>query len=251
MSTFPARNAPGNATIGKHSISNSRDFPSRMCSTSPARRRWTCSTPFPPCIASSRRSARWGSDTSGSASRPPRSPAARPQRIKLAGELSRISTGRTLYILDEPTTGLHFADVRMLLNVLGQLADKGNTVIVIEHNMDVIKFADHIIDLGPEGGDRGGRIVATGSPEEIAEIPIPIRDSICGKRWEMSRNRGKSTAEQPLERRKRGMKRPEIPDGERTTRTPATVRANPGCRRACRRNAGSRGNIARNRPRGF
>jgi len=90
------------------------------------------------------------------------------QRIKLAGELSRISTGRTLYILDEPTTGLHFADVRMLLDVLGKLADKGNTVIVIEHNMDVIKFADHIIDLGPEGGDRGGRIVVTGSPEEIA-----------------------------------------------------------------------------------
>jgi excinuclease ABC subunit A len=90
------------------------------------------------------------------------------QRIKLAAELSRVSTGRTLYILDEPTTGLHFADVRMLLDVLGRLVDVGNTVIVIEHNMDVIKFADHIIDLGPEGGDRGGRIIAEGTPEEIA-----------------------------------------------------------------------------------
>lgn len=91
------------------------------------------------------------------------------QRIKLASELSRVSTGRTLYILDEPTTGLHFADVGMLLGVLARLVDKGNTVIVIEHNMDVIKYADHIIDLGPEGGDRGGRIVAEGTPEEIAE----------------------------------------------------------------------------------
>jgi excinuclease ABC subunit A len=91
------------------------------------------------------------------------------QRIKLASELSRVSTGRTLYILDEPTTGLHFADVGMLLGVLARLVDKGNTVIVIEHNMDVIKYADHIIDLGPEGGDRGGWIVAEGTPEEIAE----------------------------------------------------------------------------------
>jgi len=90
------------------------------------------------------------------------------QRIKLASELSRVSTGRTIYILDEPTTGLHFADVSMLLNVLGRLVDKGNTVIVIEHNMDVIKSADYIIDLGPEGGDHGGEVVATGTPEEIA-----------------------------------------------------------------------------------
>ena len=90
------------------------------------------------------------------------------QRIKLSSELSRVSTGRTLYILDEPTTGLHFADVSMLLDVLGRLVDKGNTVIVIEHNMDVIKTADHIIDLGPEGGDRGGEVVATGTPEEVS-----------------------------------------------------------------------------------
>ena len=90
------------------------------------------------------------------------------QRIKLASELSRVSTGQTIYILDEPTTGLHFADVSMLLNVLGRLVDNGNTVIVIEHNMDVIKSADYIIDLGPDGGDRGGEVVATGTPDEIA-----------------------------------------------------------------------------------
>ncbi|MBR2736688.1 MAG: excinuclease ABC subunit UvrA, partial [Firmicutes bacterium] len=90
------------------------------------------------------------------------------QRIKLAAELSRKMTGRTLYILDEPTTGLHFADVDRLLDVLQRLVDAGNTVLVIEHNLDVIKCADHIIDLGPEGGDRGGRIVAAGTPEEIA-----------------------------------------------------------------------------------
>ncbi len=90
------------------------------------------------------------------------------QRVKLAAELSRRATGRTLYILDEPTTGLHFADIKKLLQVLQRLVDAGNTVIVIEHNLDVIKTADYIIDLGPEGGDRGGRVVATGTPEEVA-----------------------------------------------------------------------------------
>ncbi len=91
------------------------------------------------------------------------------QRVKLATELSKRSTGKTLYILDEPTTGLHFADVDKLLTVLDKLADGGNTVVVIEHNLDVIKRADHIIDLGPDGGDRGGTIVATGTPEEVAK----------------------------------------------------------------------------------
>jgi excinuclease ABC subunit A len=92
------------------------------------------------------------------------------QRIKLAKELARRATGRTLYILDEPTTGLHFDDIKRLLAVLGRLADAGNTIIVIEHNLDVIKTADYLIDLGPEGGDRGGQIVAKGSPEEVASV---------------------------------------------------------------------------------
>lgn len=92
------------------------------------------------------------------------------QRVKLAAELSRKDTGKTLYILDEPTTGLHFEDVRVLLEVLNKLVDKGNTVIVIEHNMEVIKMADHIIDLGPEGGESGGSIIATGTPEKISAL---------------------------------------------------------------------------------
>jgi excinuclease ABC subunit A len=90
------------------------------------------------------------------------------QRVKLAAELQKRSTGRTVYILDEPTTGLHFEDIRKLLKVINGLVDKGNTVIVIEHNLDVIKTADWVIDLGPEGGDGGGQIVSQGSPEEIA-----------------------------------------------------------------------------------
>jgi len=89
------------------------------------------------------------------------------QRVKLATELSKISTGKTLYILDEPTTGLHFEDVRILLNVLNKLVDKGNTVIVVEHNLDVIKMADWIVDLGPGGGEHGGDIIAEGTPEKI------------------------------------------------------------------------------------
>jgi excinuclease ABC subunit A len=93
------------------------------------------------------------------------------QRVKLSSELSRRSTGHTLYVLDEPTTGLHFDDVRKLLNVVSRLVDQGNTVIVIEHNLDVIKSADWIIDLGPEGGDRGGSIVAVGTPEDVAAAP--------------------------------------------------------------------------------
>ncbi len=92
------------------------------------------------------------------------------QRVKLSKELSRRATGKPLYILDEPTTGLHFEDVRKLLEVLHSLVDQGNTVVVIEHNLDVIKTADWIIDIGPEGGDGGGRIIATGTPEEVAEV---------------------------------------------------------------------------------
>lgn len=92
------------------------------------------------------------------------------QRIKLSKELSKRATGRTLYILDEPTTGLHFEDINRLLKVLHTLVEQGNTVVVIEHNLDVIKTADYIIDIGPEGGDGGGRIVAKGTPEEVAKV---------------------------------------------------------------------------------
>ncbi|MDQ7992613.1 MAG: excinuclease ABC subunit A, partial [Propionicimonas sp.] len=93
------------------------------------------------------------------------------QRVKLASELQRRSTGRTIYVLDEPTTGLHFEDIRKLLGVLGRLVDAGNTVVVIEHNLDVIKSADWVIDLGPEGGSRGGEVLCEGTPEQVASDP--------------------------------------------------------------------------------
>ena len=93
------------------------------------------------------------------------------QRVKLATELSKRDTGKTLYILDEPTTGLHFEDIRVLMGVLNKLVDKGNTVIVIEHNLDVIKMADYIIDMGPEGGKGGGELLSYGTPEEVAKSP--------------------------------------------------------------------------------
>jgi excinuclease ABC subunit A len=99
------------------------------------------------------------------------------QRIKLATELARVDTGKTFYLLDEPTTGLHFEDIRLLLGVLQTLVDRGNTVLVIEHNLDVVKSADWVIDLGPEGGAAGGKIVATGTPEEIAALP----DNLTGQ----------------------------------------------------------------------
>ncbi|MBQ1906485.1 MAG: excinuclease ABC subunit UvrA, partial [Bacteroidales bacterium] len=96
------------------------------------------------------------------------------QRMKLAAELFRKATGDTLYILDEPTTGLHFQDIKVLLNVLQKLVDQGNTVIIIEHNLDILKSVDYIIDMGPDGGGRGGRIVASGTPEELAENPASV-----------------------------------------------------------------------------
>jgi excinuclease ABC subunit A len=112
------------------------------------------------------------------------------QRIKLARELSKRATGRTLYILDEPTTGLHFDDVRKLLDVLARLVDAGNSVLVIEHNLDVIKTADHVIDLGPEGGPAGGRLVAQGTPEAVARV----RTSYTGQHLKalLPKKRGRS-----------------------------------------------------------
>ena len=96
------------------------------------------------------------------------------QRVKLACELAKKDTGKTVYILDEPTTGLHFEDIKVLLGVLNRLVDKGNTVIVIEHNMDVIKCADHIIDMGPEGGRGGGLVIASGTPEQVAQVEASV-----------------------------------------------------------------------------
>ena len=99
------------------------------------------------------------------------------QRVKLATELAKRATGKTLYILDEPTTGLHIADVHKLVDILQRLVDTGNTILVIEHNLDLIKTADHIIDLGPEGGNGGGKIIATGTPEDI----IKVKESYTGQ----------------------------------------------------------------------
>ncbi|MGL5051080.1 MAG: excinuclease ABC subunit UvrA, partial [Fusobacteriaceae bacterium] len=99
------------------------------------------------------------------------------QRIKLASELSKMPRGKTIYILDEPTTGLHFEDIRKLLEVINRLVEKNHTVIIIEHNLDVIKSADYIIDIGPEGGENGGKIIAVGTPEEL----IKVRKSYTGK----------------------------------------------------------------------
>jgi excinuclease ABC subunit A len=108
------------------------------------------------------------------------------QRVKLASELGKSATGHTLYVLDEPTTGLHFADIHNLLNVLNRLADMGNTILVIEHNMDVIKCADWIIDMGPEGGDGGGRVIAEGRPEDVVETPESYTGQYLRRRLEKS-----------------------------------------------------------------
>jgi excinuclease ABC subunit A len=109
------------------------------------------------------------------------------QRIKLARELSKRETGRTVYILDEPTTGLHFADIERLLHVLNQLADRGNTVIVIEHNPEVIKSADYVIDLGPEGGEGGGSVVAFGTPEVLAQNALSYTGQFLKRKLQMNR----------------------------------------------------------------
>jgi excinuclease ABC subunit A len=103
------------------------------------------------------------------------------QRVKLSRELARTDTGKTLYILDEPTTGLHFEDIQKLLGVLGRLVDAGNTVVVIEHNLDVIKCADHVIDLGPEGGEQGGRVLVQGTPERVAKHPKSLTGEVLAR----------------------------------------------------------------------
>jgi excinuclease ABC subunit A len=107
------------------------------------------------------------------------------QRVKLATELSKVSTGKTLYILDEPTTGLHFEDVNILLKVLNKLVDKGNTVVVVEHNLDVIKTADWVVDLGPEGGEKGGKIIAEGTPEEIMKNKKSLTGKFLGREFKI------------------------------------------------------------------
>jgi excinuclease ABC subunit A len=120
------------------------------------------------------------------------------QRVKLATELSRRSNGKTFYILDEPTTGLHTADIDKLLKVLHRLVEAGDTVVVIEHNLDVIKTADYIIDLGPEGGDKGGQVIATGTPEEIAAVPGSYTGQYLKKVLEKARRQGAETREQEI-----------------------------------------------------
>jgi excinuclease ABC subunit A len=112
------------------------------------------------------------------------------QRVKLAGELQKRSTGRTIYVLDEPTTGLHFEDIRKLLHVLGRLVDTGNTVVVIEHNLDVIKTADWVIDMGPEGGSRGGEVVCEGTPEQLAADPASFTGQFLKPLLEHGRGAG-------------------------------------------------------------
>ena len=136
----------------------------------------------------------WAWATSSWASRPPPSRGGEAQRVKLSKELSRVATGRTLYILDEPTTGLHFADIEKLLQVLHRLVDTGNTVVVIEHNLDVIKTADWLIDLGPEGGDKGGYVIAEGTPEQVvpgrAQLHRPVPAARAGRPRGQAAGRG-------------------------------------------------------------
>jgi excinuclease ABC subunit A len=129
------------------------------------------------------------------------------QRVKLSKELSRRATGKTLYILDEPTTGLHFEDVRKLLEVLHRLVEQGNTVVVIEHNLDVIKTADHVIDLGPGGGVNGGRIVVVGTPEDVAACDASFTGQYLKPLLERSSVRPQRSASEIEKRKGRKRKR--------------------------------------------
>ncbi|MHC4249799.1 MAG: excinuclease ABC subunit UvrA [Planctomycetota bacterium] len=152
------------------------------------------------------------------------------QRVKLSSELSKRETGRTLYVLDEPTTGLHFADISKLLDVLVRLIEKGNTVIVIEHNLDVIKTADWIVDLGPEGGDAGGRVVATGTPEQVALVPESYTGRFLARTLGLEAARGKAarmTASRPAPKPRAASRRGSArgKSARRTARAPASKSA--------------------------
>jgi excinuclease ABC subunit A len=128
------------------------------------------------------------------------------QRLKLAAELSKPGTGSTVYIMDEPTTGLHFADIQKLLAVMQRLVEAGNSLVVVEHNLDVIKTADHVIDLGPEGGDEGGLIVAAGSPEQVARVKASHTGRFLAEILPAAAaktTKGRSTTRRPAARRKR------------------------------------------------
>ena len=135
--------------------------------------------------------------------------------MKLATELSKVATGRTLYILDEPTTGLHFADVERLLDVLHRLVDAGNSVVVIEHNLDVIKTADRIIDMGPEGGEEGGEVVAAGTPEEVAGTPGSHTGRVPGRARHAGGADGAARAARAARRRAGARRSPRRPEAGR------------------------------------
>ena len=169
-STSRASSATASATTARRWTSASRARRSPTCSTCRSKRRWSSSPTSRRSSAACRPCTTSAWTTCASASRPRRSPAARPSASSSRAELAKVATGRTLYILDEPTTGLHFADIQKLLEVLQRLVDAGNSVVVIEHNLDVIKTADRIIDMGPEGGEEGGQLMAAGTPEEIAAV---------------------------------------------------------------------------------
>jgi len=132
--------------------------------------------------------------------------------VKLAAELSKVATGRTIYILDEPTTGLHFADIQRLLEVLTRLVDAGNTVVVIEHNLDVIKVADQLIDLGPEGGEEGGRVIAIGTPEKVAAVADSYTGAFLSEMLPVRASRSATGA---------ATNKPLAPNGRHTNSSPA------------------------------
>ena len=141
----------------------------------------------------------WGFPISDWGSRPQSFPAARPRGSSWPRSFPEEATGKTIYVLDEPTTGLHFADVHKLVEILRRLSEGGNTVVVIEHNLDVIKTADYIIDMGPEGGDRGGTVIAKGTPEQVAESPVSYTGRYVKKYLE-SAGRKSDTMEKEIHR---------------------------------------------------